>query len=183
MIRLVFGGMSADGDCVLPWRVVMNQRVPGGGRNTTRGLVAQRDISPLEIITEFHVEAFYKTDMLARGEKQKYFVVMISLEKYARLSVIDVRGDFVARYNGKVGNLSNHICRSKANAKMIVHAASSSIKLRAEKLIRQGEDIFYNYGNQDWTSTFRSTKRANRRKFPNLKQGTAPPLKRRKKKA
>ena len=163
------------------WRMVTDQRVPGAGRNTMRGLVARRDISKDEVITDFHVENVYSEDKVARGDKDQFFVVQISTDKYARLSKIDGRSDLKSAYDNKVGNLCNHRAKSAANAKMSVHAASGTISLRAKKFIQRGQPIFYDYGNEEWTTQFRDTKRAHRSKFPNLKQGVLPPRKRRKK--
>ena len=157
----------------------MDQRVPGAGRAVMRGLVAARNITAKETITEFHIEAIFADEETAQDE-DKYFAVQMAEDKYARLSNIDGRVDLASQYDNKVGNLCNHQSRYKANAKMCVHAASGSIKLKPRRVIKQGEPIFYDYGNIKWTTKFRSTKRTNRRKYPNLMQGTLPPRKRKK---
>jgi hypothetical protein len=164
---------------ILPWRVVMDQRVPGAGRAGMRGLVAARNINENETITQFHVEQIF-ADKEAAQDADKYYVVQIAENKYARLSNIDGRVNLAAHYDNKVGNLSNHQARTKANAKMVAHAPTCSISLKSKKVIKQGEPIFYDYGNHEWTKAFRTTKRTNRRKHPNLRQGTLPPRKRKK---
>jgi SET domain-containing protein len=170
--------MSCEKTCALAWRM-NKQRVPGGGRKYIRGLAANREIADKEVITEFHQSGIFATNAKAK-EGDKYYAVQISKKKFARLTKIDGRVNLETGYDNKVGNLCNHQARSYANAKMIIHSTEEKISLRAEKLIKTGESIFYDYGNPEWTGGFRGEKRSNRRMHPNLKQGKKPPLKKRK---
>jgi hypothetical protein len=171
--------MSSETPITPAWRV-NKQRVAGGGRTYIRGLAANRVIADKEIITEFHQSGLFNTAAEAGGEGGKYYIVQFAETKYARLTIMDGRCSLEKEYDNKVGNLCNHRARTYANAKMIIHRSEQKVLLRAEKLIKKGENIFYDYCNPEWTDKFRGDKRSNRRKHPNLKQGNLAPLKKRK---
>jgi hypothetical protein len=47
-----------------------------------------------------------------------------------------------------VGSLSNHIARRDQNAELVVNFQNNTARLRATKIIRNGDEIFVNYGHE-----------------------------------
>jgi hypothetical protein len=136
-----------------------------------RGLVADRDIKPKELITYFHTSGVFPTEQEANAGD--FYVVKASQSKYIRLTPIDGRRNVKQAYDNKVGNLANHAYGKGANAAISIYIRGSDIKLslKAKKTIKRGESIFWNYGNREWTDVFMGRIRKHKRKYPNLKCG------------
>ena len=145
-----------------------------------RGLVATRNIKDGAHITKFAVDSVH-LDRHAASEGDKYFVLKAAKGRFLRLSKIDLRT--VKTDNENIGNLCNFANASSANARLSIfyrHNCVPQASLKACRNILKGADILTDYGDEEWTKSFRRNMRQKVSAHPNLLQGNRSYVKRKK---
>lgn len=164
------------------WRIVMKQRCRGTGRATTRGLTARVDIPKATRVVDFNVEGIFKehAEAIYDSDGRTHYVFKIR-GRWLRLKKLSMKYDPAKEYSNKVANLVNHAAAKFANLevkytwKNFDTPSELELFLVAKKRITRGQNLFFNYEDPQWTSTFWAKKKANKRKHPNLRQGTQEP--------
>ena len=164
------------------WRILMKQRCRGSGRQTTRGLTARVEIPKATRVVDFCVEGIFKKhiDALLDEDGVTHYVFKIR-GRWLRLKKINMKYNPTKEYNNKVANLVNHASSKYANLevkyswKNFDSPSDLHLFLVSKKRIKKGENLFFNYEDAKWTSTFWTQKKNNKRKYPFLCQGTKKP--------
>ena len=123
-----------------PLTIVTPSTIPGGGR----GLFANRDIMPGDVIGEYTGEILTETQKQHRyPNNEAQYVMYVKRDMY--IDAVDEGKSSNCRYINTGGKLNN------ARPRPYYRNGQSGVKIIATKRIYKGEEIFMPYG-----STFRS---------------------------